>query len=280
MMKSRALLLAATFMFGSYTAHAAEKLLTIGGAVTEIVYALGKGDEVIANDLTSAYPEAAASKPKVGYMRTLSAEGLISTGATLIIAEAGAGPRNVIDQVRNAGVKVLQLQENTHTPQQIAADIRTIGKQLNASNTEQVAKQFENAWKETESQLAKLSGQPRVLFVMNNAGRGAQAAGDDTAASAVIRLARAENVMAGQYKGYRPLTAEALVAAAPDVIIVTNEGLEASGGLQNFLKTPGIAMTPAGKNKRIVSMDTQYILGFTPRLPSALAELSQAIRKP
>lgn len=279
-MKSRALLLAAVFILGSQAVHAAEKLLTIGGAVTEIVYALGKGDEVIANDLTSAYPEAAASKPKVGYMRTLSAEGLISTGATLIIAEAGAGPRNVIDQVRNAGVKVLQLQDNTHTPEQVAADIRAIGRQLNASNTEEVARQFENAWKATESQLAKLAGKPKVLFVMNNAARGAQAAGDDTAASAVIRLARAENVMAGQYKGYRPLTAEALVAAAPDVVIVTNEGLEASGGMQGFLKTPGMSMTPAGRNKRIVSMDTQYILGFTPRLPSALAELAQAIRKP
>ena len=280
MMKSRTLLLAAMFMLGSQAVHAAEKLLTIGGAVTEIVYALGKGDEVIANDLTSAYPVAAASKPKVGYMRTLSAEGLISTGATMIIAEAGAGPRNVLDQVRNAGVKVLQLQENSHTPQQVVSDIRTIGKQINASNTEQIARQFENAWKETESQLSKLSGRPKVLFVMNNAGRGAQAAGDDTAASAVIQLAHAENVMAGQYKGYRPLTAEALVAAAPDVIIVTSEGLEASGGIQGFLKTPGINMTPAGRNKRIVSMDTQYILGFTPRLPAALAELAQAIHKP
>lgn len=280
MMKSRTLLLAAMFMLGSQAVHAAEKLLTIGGAVTEIVYALGKGDEVIANDLTSAYPVAAASKPKVGYMRTLSAEGLISTGATMIIAEAGAGPRNVLDQVRNAGVKVLQLQENSHTPQQVVSDIRTIGKQINASNAEQVVRQFENAWKETESQLSKLSGRPKVLFVMNNAGRGAQAAGDDTAASAVIQLAHAENVMAGQYKGYRPLTAEALVAAAPDVIIVTSEGLEASGGIQGFLKTPGINMTPAGRNKRIVSMDTQYILGFTPRLPAALAELAQAIHKP
>lgn len=279
-MKSRTLLLAAMFMLGSQAVHAAEKLLTIGGAVTEIVYALGKGDEVIANDLTSAYPVAAASKPKVGYMRTLSAEGLISTGATMIIAEAGAGPRNVLDQVRNAGVKVLQLQENSHTPQQVVSDIRTIGKQINASNAEQVVRQFENAWKETESQLSKLSGRPKVLFVMNNAGRGAQAAGDDTAASAVIQLAHAENVMAGQYKGYRPLTAEALVAAAPDVIIVTSEGLEASGGIQGFLKTPGINMTPAGRNKRIVSMDTQYILGFTPRLPAALAELAQAIHKP
>ncbi|MCB5189698.1 ABC transporter substrate-binding protein [Methylobacillus arboreus] len=278
-MNIRALLLAAGLMFGSHTVLAAEKLLTIGGAVTEIVYALGKGNEVIANDITSVYPEAAANKPKVGYMRTLSAEGLVSTGATLIIAEAGAGPRNVIDQVRNAGIKVVQLSESVHTPQQVAADIRTIGKQLSATSTEQVARQYENAWQEAEAKLAALPGHPRVLFVMNNSGRGAQAAGDETAASAVIKLVHAENVMAGQYKGYRPLTAEALVAAAPDVIITTNEGLEASGGLQNFLKTPGIDLTPAGKNKRIVSMDTQYLLGFSPRLPAAAVELGEAIRK-
>ncbi|WP_287111387.1 ABC transporter substrate-binding protein [Methylobacillus sp.] len=278
-MKIRALLLATGLMFGSHIAVAAEKLLTIGGAVTEIVYALGKGNEVIANDITSGYPEAAASKPKVGYMRTLSAEGLMSTGATLIIAEAGAGPRNVIDQVRNAGVKVLQLQETDHTPQQVAANIRTIGDYLGASTTQQVAADFEKSWQEAKVKLAKLPGHPRVLFVMNNSGRGAHAAGDETAASAVIKLIHAENVMAGQFKSYKPLTAEALVAAAPEVIVTTNESLEASGGLPGFLKTPGISMTPAGKQKRIISMDTQYILGFGPRLPAAMVELGEAIRK-
>ncbi|WP_081775088.1 heme/hemin ABC transporter substrate-binding protein [Methylobacillus glycogenes] len=212
-------------------------------------------------------------------MRTLSAEGLVSTGATLIVAEAGAGPRNVIEQVRNAGIKVLQLPEASHTPQQVAADIRTIGKQLNAASTEPLAKQFEQDWKDAAAKLDKLKGKPRVLFVMNNSGRGAQAAGDETAAAAVITLVHGENVMAGLYKGYRPLTAEALVAAAPDVIITTREGLEASGGLQAFLKTPGLGMTPAGKQGRIVSMDTQYIIGFTPRLPGAMLELGQAIRK-
>ena len=278
-MRSRTLLLALALMGSSQLALAAEKLLTVGGAVTEIVFALGKGDEVVANDITSVYPEAAFKLPKVGYMRTLSAEGLVSTGATLIVAEAGAGPRNVIEQVRNAGIKVLQLPEANHTPQQIAADIRTIGKQLNAASTEQLAKQFEQDWKEADAKLDKLKGKPRVLFVMNNSGRGAQAAGDETAAAAVINLVHGENVMAGLYKGYRPLTAEALVAAAPDVIITTREGLEASGGIQAFLKTPGLGMTPAGKQGRIVSMDTQYIIGFTPRLPAAMLELAQAIRK-
>ncbi|MCB5184162.1 ABC transporter substrate-binding protein [Methylobacillus gramineus] len=260
--------------------EAAERLLTIGGAVTEIVYALGKGNEIIANDITSVYPEAALKLPKVGYMRTLSAEGLVSTNASIIIAEAGAGPRNVLDQVRNAGIKVVQLSDGSHTPQQVAADIRAIGKELNASNTEKLASQYESSWKQAESKLAGLPGQPRVLFVMNNSGRGAQVAGDETAANAIIKLAHGENVMAGQYKGYRPLTAEALVAAAPDVIVTTKEGLEASGGLQNFLKTPGISMTPAGKSGRIISMDTQYLLGFNPRLPEAVTELAQAIRKP
>ncbi|MCB5187655.1 ABC transporter substrate-binding protein [Methylobacillus caricis] len=279
-MKLWHIVLAISISLTSPIVQAAERLLTIGGAVTEIVYALGKGNEVIANDITSVYPEAALKLPKVGYMRTLSAEGLVSTNASMIIAEAGAGPRNVLDQVRGAGIKVVQLTDGSHTPQQVAADIRTIGKELNAANTEKLASQYEAAWKNAEDKLAALQGHPRVLFIMNNSGRGAQVAGDETAANAVIKLARGENVMAGQYKGYRPLTVEALVAAAPDVIVTTREGLEASGGLQNFLKTPGISMTPAGKAGRIISMDTQYLLGFTPRLPEAVTELAHAIRKP
>ncbi|WP_051525431.1 hypothetical protein [Methylobacillus glycogenes] len=64
-MNSRTLLLALALMGSSQLALAAEKLLTVGGAVTEIVFALGKGDEVIANDITSVYPEAAFKLPKV-----------------------------------------------------------------------------------------------------------------------------------------------------------------------------------------------------------------------
>lgn len=272
-------LFSAALVLTNLSAQAAERLLTVGGAVTEIVYALGKGDEIIASDITSYYPEQANKLAKIGYMRTLSAEGLLSMRPSLIIADAGAGPLNVLDQVRNAGVKVIQLPEG-YTPEHVASNIRLIGKQLQAANTEKVASQYEAAWRNVHAKVADLKNSPRVLFVLDHTGKSPQAAGDETAANAVIKLIHADNVMAGQFKGYKPLTAESMVAAAPEVIITTHEGIQASGGLDLFLDKPGLRMTPAGKAKRVISMDSLLLLGFTPRLPGLVAELSKAVRQP
>jgi len=277
-MKYCLLLTSLVLTIASGVVEAAERLLTIGGSVTEVVYALGRGDEIVATDITSYYPEQTNKLPKIGYMRTLSAEGLLSMSPTLIIADAGAGPANVLDQIRSAGVKVIQLKEG-HTPAQVATNIRFIGQQLNAANTEKVAAQYEAAWQAAQAKIAALKTNPRVLFVLDHTGKSPQAAGNETAADALIKLANATNVMSGLFNGYKPLTAESIVAASPDVIITTSEAIQASGGIDTFLNKPGLALTPAGKAKRIVSYDSLYLLGFTPRLPNAVSDLATAIRK-
>ncbi len=269
------LLVGVWLVITSHFACAEERLVTIGGAVTEIVFALGKQNEIVATDITSYYPEATQSILKIGYMRTLSAEGLLSTKPTLIIAEAGAGPRNVLDQIKKAGVTVIQLDEN-YSPLQVAKNIRLIGRVLKASSAESLAKEYENAWQLTQKKLAKMEAKPRILFVLDNTGKNPQAAGDDTAANAIINLIQGRNVMAGKYKGYRPLTAESVIAAAPDFIITTKEGVEASGGLESFLEKSGLGLTPAGQSKRVIYQDTLRLLGFTPRLPKMIDELSSA----
>jgi iron complex transport system substrate-binding protein len=258
---------------------AAERLLTIGGTVTEIVYALGKGGDIIASDITSYYPEAASKQPKIGYSRTLSAEGLLSTKPSLIIADASAGPANVLDQIRSAGVKVIQLEEG-HTPSHVAANIRTIGQVLRVNEAEKIARLYEAAWQNVQISLDGLKGNPRVLFVLDHTGKNPQASGNHTAANAVIQLAHAQNVMASKFNGYRPLTAESIVAAAPEVIITTTEAIQASGGIDAFLNKPGLQLTPAGKAKKVVSFDSLLLLGFTPRLPDLIQNLAQAVRKP
>lgn len=271
--------LATLCLFISTIGQAAERLITLGGAVTEIVYALDKQDEIIATDITSYYPQATHAIPKVGYLRTLSAEGLLSMRPTLIIADASAGPTNVLKQLRDAGVNIIQLQEG-YTPEHVTTNIRLIGKALQAAKTDSVANQYETHWQQVKAQLATLKGSPKVLFVLDHTGKSAQAAGDHTAASAVIQLINAKNVMGGQFSGYRPLTAESVVAAAPEVIIATSEGVQASGGISKFLDKPGLKMTPAGQSQRVISIDSLLLLGFTPRLPTLLADLAQTVRKP
>ena len=78
----------------------AVRVLSIGGSVTEIIYALGEQDRLIARDTTSSYPAEAKNLPDVGYMRALSPEGILSVDPQLIIAEDGSGPPETIAVMR------------------------------------------------------------------------------------------------------------------------------------------------------------------------------------
>ena len=81
---------------------AADRVLSVGGSVTEIVYALGEGDRLVARDSTSSFPDSAVKLPDVGYMRALAPEGVLSVNPDLIIAEEGSGPQETIDVLREA----------------------------------------------------------------------------------------------------------------------------------------------------------------------------------
>ena len=61
---------------------AKEGIASAGGTLTDIIFALGAGDQLLAVDTSSTSPAAAANKASIGYYRSLSAESLIATGAT------------------------------------------------------------------------------------------------------------------------------------------------------------------------------------------------------
>jgi len=105
-------------------------------------------------------------------------------------------------------------------------------------------------------------------------------AGDGTAAAAMIDYAGAVNVMAGRFNGYRPLTLEAALAAAPDIIVTTDEAIATAGGRAAFLARPGLAALPAARAGRLVTLDALRLLGFGPRLPAAVLDLAQRMRTP
>ncbi|MDN5539150.1 ABC transporter substrate-binding protein, partial [Comamonas sp.] len=99
-----------------------------------------------------------------------------------------------------------------------------------------------------------------------------QVAGKGTAANALIRYAGCVNVI-DQFDGYKPLTAEAMASAAPEVIINTTQGIEALGGEAAFWTRPELALTPAYAKKALVTLEASHLLGFGPRLPSAVQAL-------
>jgi iron complex transport system substrate-binding protein len=260
----------------------ARRIVSVGGALTEIVYALEAQGELVGVDTTSLYPAVAQQLPQVGYARTLSAEGVLSLAPTQLIATEEAGPQAVLRQVRDAGVPVAVLNANNRF-EGLLERVRQVGQITGrADPAARLAQALQQQWDGALGKVRQRSHAPvRVLFILAHAPNQVMVGGRETGADAMLAYAGAVNVMGGQggFAGYKPLTPEAVIAARPDLVLVTDQGLKASGGVDGILKLPGLAQTPAGRRHRIVSLEAMLLLGFGPRMPQALAELDAAFAK-
>ena len=253
-----------------------ERVVSIGGDVTEIVYALGQASHLVGIDETSLYPAAAHALPQVGYLRNLSAEGIISLKPDLILAAKAAGPAAVLTQLSDAKISLVHVTGEDSFAGVLAKidvvaktfGVEARGTKLKADLSAQMAK--------VDAALAAVTVRPKTIFLLAQGPGGALAAGHGTAADAMIGLAHGTNV-AASFDGYKPLTAESAVALAPEVIVVAEHAVAMLGGLEALKTRPEIAITPAAKNNRIVAMDAQMLLGFGPRLPQAVTQLASAL---
>lgn len=253
------------------TAAPARRLVSLSGALTEIVYLLNAQNLLVGTDTTSLYPEAAQKTAKVGYVRQLSAEGLLSLRPDAVIGTSDAGPPVVLDQIRQAGVRVA-LVKAQHNWAEVQEKIKVVGRETGRmADADKLLAQLDGQWNSIQAQVAKAQRKPRVLFVMSHSGS-PQVAGKGTAANALMQYAGCINAI-DQFDGYKPLTAEAMASAAPEVIINTTQGIEALGGEAAFWKRPELALTPAFAKKALVTLEASHLLGFGPRLPTAVQAL-------
>jgi iron complex transport system substrate-binding protein len=253
------------------------RVISADGSVTEIIYALGAQDRLIGVDTTSQYPPETRQLASVGYNRQLSAEGVLSLNPTLVLITKDAGPPEVLEQLHAAGTP-LRIIPSEPTVAGLEEKVSAVAAALDMPGQEQVL--IENIHADlakARQALSAIEQRPRVLFLLNIGEGSDMSGGRNTAADSMIELAGGSNVMHDAFEGYKPLTAEAIVAAAPDAILLTERNLQMLDGEEGVLQRAGLAVTPAGKNKRIIAMDGLYLLGFGPRTGKAVAELSQML---
>lgn len=252
------------------------RLISLSGGMTEVIYRLGAERWLVATDTTSVFPEAALRTPKVGYMRALSAEGVLSLRPTTVLGTHEVGPPAVLDQLRDAGVN-LQLVRADHTFEELLAKVAAAAQaSQQAAQGQALSAELTQQWKGLQQRIQKSpTAAPRVMFVMAHGGK-AQVAGQATAAHAMLNFAGARNAL-DEVGGYKSLTPEAAATARPDVILTTPESIHANGNAQRFWDQPGLAFTPAARHQRLVIMDTQFLLGFGPRLPAAVEALARQL---
>ena len=252
------------------------RIVTLSGAITEIVFALGAGSRVVGVDASSSYPQDVNQLAKVSYHRRLSAEGVLSLAPTLIIATSEAGPPAAIEHLRSAGAELL-IVPHEPTVESTLMKIERIASALDASEAgdtliTQIREQLNLVRSSHPADNAKI----KVLFIYARGQGTLNVAGRVTGADTIIKLAGAVNAVDG-YTDYKPLTSEGAVAAAPDVILLMDKGLESIGGPEAVWQLPGLALTPAGRQKRVISLDGLMLLGFGPRLGQAALALNQAL---
>jgi iron complex transport system substrate-binding protein len=251
------------------------RIVSIGGAITEILYTLGLEDRIVGVDSTSVYPEAATKLPNVGYMRQLSAEGVVGLNPSLILAMQGAGPKETMAVLEQARIPLVLVPE-TFSEQGLLDKISLVGK---AMNVEPRAECLRTAVAADLEQLralrAKVTRPLRVLFVMSLLSGRAMAAGQHTAANEIIKLSGGINAIDG-YDGYKMISDEAIVAARPDVVLSiqrSKDTLEADAVYAH----PAFALTPVVANKAFISMEGLYLLGFGPRTAAAARDVAMQL---
>jgi iron complex transport system substrate-binding protein len=262
--------------------------LSMTGTLADFVYAYGFGDRLIARDTATSVPgtEDLPVVTKSGH--TLDAESVLALSPSLIITDGSIGPIDVLLQLRSAGVAVvvvtkpLDFASSYQSAREVAAalGVPQLGDELVAEIETAVASKIA----EIEALApANPADRPRVAFLYIRGTAGiyylfGEGSGVDSLISAVGAVDVAEEI---GWKGMRPMTDEALVAIDPDVIIVMTKGLESTGGVDGLLAgVPSVALTKAGKHRRIIDVDDTALFAGGTRLPDVLDGLARALYAP
>lgn len=254
----------------------AERWVSLGGPISETLVALGLRSRMVGVDSSSVWPAELRELPQVGYYRQLGAEGILSLRPTRVLTTEEAGPAEALEQIERAGVPVERF-ASPRDPREAEARVRAIGRATGAPEAAEIlALQLRTGF--AEAALLSSGRAPlAVLFLLSRGAGAAMAAGQDTAADAMIGLIGGRNAVQG-FTGYRPLSPESAVAAAPALVLVTHGGLEALGGEDALWALPGLSLTPAGRGRRLLVEDDLALLGFGPRSGRTAAALARALR--
>lgn len=251
-----------------------KKIVSLSGAITETLVALGQEEKIVGVDVTSTYPQYIKDKAKdLGHVKVISAENVIALQPTLVLAsDKDLSPELITKlQTANIQVKIIHQEQSIEGTKQFIQDIaEAVGTTNYTSLIEKIDTDFAG--------LTQFEAKPKVLFIYARGAGTLMVAGKNTPMEKIITIAGGENAVS-DFEDFKPLTPEALIQSNPDYILMFEKGLESLGGIDGVLKIQGIEQTNAGKNKQIISMDGAFLSGFGPRVGQAARELNQLLSK-
>ena len=252
------------------------RIVVAGGSITEILFFLNESQNIVAVDTTSNYPEDAKNYPSIGYVRALSAEGVLSLNPTLIIGENDMGPENVLEQLKKTKIELRVLDEKnsiTGIEDKILCIASIIGKNDNFNRNIG----FEKSVSKLKI-ISKANSKKNIrgLVILMMQGTSPVVAGRNTSGDDFLKMIGSKNTMSS-FEGWKPAGKESILLSNPNFILITKRATKNYGSLNSFLKESGIEMTEAARTQNVFSLDGMSFLGFGPRTISSGLEISNKI---
>lgn len=255
---------------------AQKRIITLSGALSETVYALGKGAQIVAVDVTSEYPVAIKQKPRASRDRTFSLEGLLVFKPDLILTHPGEISYPVESKLKRLGVRVVNI-DQIYSVKGAERFIKEVGVAVAAEKEASgLIGNLSKSMAEVQANLRTKTSKPKVLFIYARGAGLMSVAGKGSHIDAIINLAGGQNAVQ-QFSDFKPYTTEALIKSNPDVLLLFDFGTSSLGGKNAVLNMPGVSLTNAGKNKRVISMDGNLLINFATRLPQAVKMLNEGL---
>ena len=257
------------------TEFSVSRVVSLANGVAEILESLNAHEILVGRDISST-EKALADIPIVTSGHQIIAEKVISLQPDLVIIDASSGPKAAIDQIKSAGLRVVQTPESWSL-EDIPTKVRAVGVAIGALAQAEVLISRMNS----EITTVKVEHAPKIAFLYL---RGTSSiyliGGPGSGADSLIKAVGGVDVGAQSLKNpFNTLTAESLASLNPDVILVMSKGLESVGGVNGLLKLPGVAQSTAGKNRAIIDVDDSLLLSFGPRTPSLVKALAKALHQ-
>lgn len=257
------------------------------GTLGTTVYALGLGDRLVGRDVSTGVPELADLPVVTANGHELNAEAILELDPSVILTDYSIGPLEVQLQMKDAGIPVVILDDH-RSRDAIGEQIRAVAGALGVTDAgERLATRVEEEIVAAEAEVAQLAdGSPleglRMVFLYLRGTAGVfywfgEGSGADDLIDALGGVDVAKQV---ELDGYKPINAEGLVKAAPDMFLLMTGGLESVGGVGGLSEIPGVAETNAGINECVVDMADSQILSFGPQYPATLTALAHAVYGP
>ena len=276
---SRCMILLACIISAQWSLAAEQRIVTLSSAITETVFALGLGSHIVATDVTSISPQAAADLPRVSQNRSVSAEGIMAFQPDIVLAPEKDVPAAVVQHLRQSGITFIALRQMFSEK----GAYRFIQEIANALDVPEEGKAVVYRTKTAMQRVNTLvqeqtvgKNKPKVLFIYARGAGAMSVSGKGSSLDALIELSGGRNAVQ-EFADFKPYTTEALVNANPDIILMFDFGVSSLGGKKAILKMPGMRLTNAGKRERILVMNPSLLVNFSTRLPEAVGLLHREL---